>query len=195
MVWFDGEQRAANRHHAVPGSIRLKVVFFGIRHGMRHLEGAEVGNIGPGAVRMDTNDSIVRAGQTMRTPCASDERIEFVVDELDIRHTADKISESVTGGAGGQTLGNGGDSSGAYVHFGDAGRESAGVRAGTRGRAGSLVTQSDGGKVSPGAAFGDVEIAVRTEGEPSRIVEPGCDYLLCHQRQDGGDEQQKSRDY
>src|SRR6266404_238624 len=50
VVWLDRIKVTANRHHAVPGSIRFEIIRFWIRNGISLQERAEVRDQGEGSV-------------------------------------------------------------------------------------------------------------------------------------------------
>ena len=58
MIGFDCIKVAANFNHAVPGSVRLKVIRLGILDWISLLKGAEIGNQAPGPVGVHTNDAV-----------------------------------------------------------------------------------------------------------------------------------------
>src|SRR5512142_576121 len=65
MVRFNCIQNPACGKHAVPGAIRLEIVGLRIRYGVTLLEGTEIGNLCPSAVRVDPDYAVVRSRKTV----------------------------------------------------------------------------------------------------------------------------------
>ena len=65
VVGFHREELVTNVDHAVPGPVRLKVIRFGVPHGMGSLERTEVRNNGLGAIAIYLDDSIGDIGYSV----------------------------------------------------------------------------------------------------------------------------------
>ena len=171
VIGLDGVKRAPRLDHAVPGAVRLEVVGLGMCDGVDLLERAQIGDHLPRPVLMDANDPVGEVRDAVRAARAAKHRVEGIADKGDVGDAADEAALIGARLAGGQVVRDGR----AYPVAVDHRHPRAGLaaRVGPDGRD-HLVALTHGRVRAAGAAFGDVEVAVRPELEPARIVQPGC---------------------
>ena len=170
VVGLDGVERARGFDHAVPGAVRLEVVRLRIRDRVGLLERAQVGDHSQRPVAVDPDDAVRKVPDAVRAARSGEDRVERVADERDVGDAADETSLSR------RLVWLEGRLSTTVVRTPlrsilEIPRRSGCPVYGPIG--GTTCSHSSDGRVRAArAALGDVEVAVGTELEPSRVVQP-----------------------
>ena len=88
VVRLNSVKNPVRVNHAVPGTVGFKIVGLWIRRRMFFLKGAEIRDLGPAPVGIDSNNTVVGPRQSVLTARARDQSVEGTVDESHIADAA-----------------------------------------------------------------------------------------------------------